>query len=138
MKSTNIISNLEKSYPIRYEIETSWGLISERSFKLTILRLPAYESKFSTNEVMDIGDNHLLGFMNKLAIGMGTARLALPAISTEDRKITLHFNNDFLLDIAAEELLSLQKKIASTLNFLNQKLSLNPHFLDTILIRNDR
>lgn len=138
MESTNIISNLEKPFPIRYKIETSWGLISERSFKLTILRLPGYEPKISTNEVIDIGDNHLVGFMNKLAIGLGTARLALPAISSEDRRITLHFNSDFLLDFTAEELLTLQTKIASTLDFLNQKLSLNPHFLATIQIANDQ
>lgn len=133
MKSTNIISNTKEAAPIPYEIKTSWGSNLDRSFKLTIFRLPDYSPKIPSNDVIDISDhNNLLGFTNELAIGLGTYRLALPAISTKDKEISLNFGANFLRDMKRDELLLLQTKIAETLNFLNFHLMNDSRYFDTI------
>ncbi|TGN11602.1 hypothetical protein [Leptospira bandrabouensis] len=133
MKSTKVISNLSEQAPLRYEIETIWGEEKDRKFVLTIARLPEYAPKNPTNDVIDISNNNnLLGFANDLAIGFGTFRLALPAISTLEKKIVLNFNADYLREMTHEELLFVQSKIAETLNFLNSQLTNDINYINQI------
>ncbi|MCZ8157656.1 MAG: hypothetical protein O9264_16175 [Leptospira sp.] len=132
MKSTNIITNLEVSSPINYSIEIDWGKDTDRFFKLEIFNLPSYSNKIPSNDVVDIGNGHLVGFMPQLAIGLGTGRLALPSVSSENKTILLHFTSEFLEEMDNADLLLLQKRISSTLNSINSKLSLDEYYLEKL------
>ncbi|TGL99670.1 MULTISPECIES: hypothetical protein [Leptospira] len=132
MKSTKIISNLNSKSPILYEIETTWGRQSNRSFKFKIVRLPNYSPKTPSNDVIDISQmGNLLGFTKKLAIGLGTARLALPSDSTKNKIVSLIFKDEFLKEMTKKDLITVQCKIASTLVYLNTKLEANPLYLNS-------
>ncbi|TGK84834.1 hypothetical protein EHQ23_09055 [Leptospira bourretii] len=138
MKSNKCLSNLSNSAPITYTIEVTWGSKTSRSFKLTIFRLPNYLSKTPSNDVIDINNNNFLGFTNQLAIGLGTGRLALPAISTKEKKISLTFQSEFLHDMSMEDLITVQHKIASTIDFINEKLETNINYLDEMKLQTEQ
>ncbi|TGL18019.1 hypothetical protein EHQ47_18460 [Leptospira bourretii] len=132
METTKIISNLMSNAPILYEIETTCGRKSNRFLKLIIVRLPYYSPKAPSNEVIDISQKgNLLGFTKMLAVGLGTGRLALPANSTKNKIVSLIFGSDFLREMTNKDLITIQSKIASTLDFLNTKLEANQGYLNS-------